>query len=133
MDPQEESREAVPESDAWDPVPGSTGRQAADSPGESAQLFEEGVSEEEHDQMRQASWRTRRATNQSHNSRARATVIPACEEKFKELTNRKKIRHSFLLLRPSSKSICINCLREKLIGSLLRLNASGACPDKRGD
>ena len=64
MDPQEESSESIPESDGWDPVPGSTGRQAADSLGEdedaegrseSAQLFEEGVSEAEHDQMRQAS------------------------------------------------------------------------------
>ncbi|HTE88056.1 MAG TPA: hypothetical protein VK639_03795 [Terriglobales bacterium] len=51
-------------SDGWDPVPGSTGRQAADSLGEdedaegrseSAQMFEEGVNEAEHDQMRQAS------------------------------------------------------------------------------
>jgi hypothetical protein len=64
MDPQEESSESVPESERWDPVPGSTGRQAADSLGEdedaegrseSAQLFEEGISEAEHDQMRQAS------------------------------------------------------------------------------
>src|SRR6266404_1544062 len=62
-DSQEESRESIPESDGWDPVPGSTGRQAAESLGEdedaegrseSAQLFEEGVSEAEHDQMRQA-------------------------------------------------------------------------------
>jgi SpoVK/Ycf46/Vps4 family AAA+-type ATPase len=64
MDPQEENVESVRESDDWDPVPGSTGRQAADSLGEdedsegrseSAQMFEEGVSEAEHDQMRQAS------------------------------------------------------------------------------
>ncbi len=63
-DSQEENSESIPESDGWDPVPGSTGRQAADSLGEdedaegrseSAQLFEEGVSEAEHDQMRQAS------------------------------------------------------------------------------
>jgi hypothetical protein len=64
-DPQDESRrETVPESDGWEPVPGSTGQQAADSLGEdedaegrseSAQMFEEGVSEAEHDQMRQAS------------------------------------------------------------------------------
>ena len=62
-DSQEESSESVSESEGWDPVPGSTGRQAADSLGEdedaegrseSAQLFEEGVSEAEHDQMRQA-------------------------------------------------------------------------------
>src|SRR6267142_1590016 len=64
IDSQEENVESVPESDGWDPVPGATGRQAADSPGEdedaegrseSAQMFEEGVSEAEHDQMRQAS------------------------------------------------------------------------------
>ena len=45
-------------------MPGSTGRQAADFLGEdedaegrseSAQMFEEGVTEAEHDQMRQAS------------------------------------------------------------------------------
>ena len=64
MDPQQESRESILESDGWDPVPGSIGRQAAESLGEdedaegrseSAQMFEEGVSEAEHDQMRQAS------------------------------------------------------------------------------
>ena len=63
MDPQEESSESIPESEGWDPVPGSTGRQAADSLGEdedsegrseSAQMFEEGISEAEHDQMRRA-------------------------------------------------------------------------------
>jgi hypothetical protein len=63
MDPQEERRESIAESDDWDPVPGSTGRQAAESLGEdedaegrseSAQLFEEGISEAEHDQMLRA-------------------------------------------------------------------------------
>ena len=63
-DPQEENVESIPESEGWDPVPGSSGRQAADSLGEdedaegrseSAQMFEEGVTEAEHDQMRQAS------------------------------------------------------------------------------
>src|SRR5947209_17906529 len=62
-DSQEESSESVSESEGWDPVPGSTGRQAADSLGEDedaeggserAQMCEEGVSEAEHDQMRQA-------------------------------------------------------------------------------
>src|SRR5207248_10627805 len=62
--PQEESSESIPDSEGWDPVPGSTGRQAADSLGEdedaegrseSAQMFEEGVNEAEHDQMREAS------------------------------------------------------------------------------
>src|SRR3984893_15225660 len=64
IDPQEESSESVPDSEGWDAVPASAGRQAADSLGEdedaagrseSAQMFEEGVSEAEHDQMRQAS------------------------------------------------------------------------------
>src|SRR6266576_6989696 len=63
IDPQEENVEAVPESEGWDPVPGSSGRQAAESPGEdedaegqseSAQMFEEGINEAEHDQMRRA-------------------------------------------------------------------------------
>ena len=63
-DPQEESSESVPESERWDPAPGSSGHQAAESPGEdedaegrseAAQMFEEGVSETEHDQMRRAS------------------------------------------------------------------------------
>ena len=63
-DPQEEISESIPDSEGWDPVQGSTGRQAADSLGEdedaegrseSAQMFEEGVAEAEHDQMRQAS------------------------------------------------------------------------------
>jgi len=64
IDPQQENLESLPESEAWDPLPGSTGRQAAESLGEdedaegrseSAQMFEEGISEAEHDQMRQAS------------------------------------------------------------------------------
>ena len=58
IDPQEESRESVPDSEGWDPVPGSAGRQAADSLGEdedaegrseSAQLFEEGESQKSED------------------------------------------------------------------------------------
>ena len=62
-DPQEESSESTPDSEGWEPVAGSTGRQAADSLGEdedaegrseAAQMFEEGVTEAEHDQMRQA-------------------------------------------------------------------------------
>ena len=62
-DPQEENVESIRESDGWDPLPGSTGRQAAESLGEdedaegrseSAQMFEEGISEAEHDQMRRA-------------------------------------------------------------------------------
>jgi hypothetical protein len=62
-DPQEESSESIPDSDGWDPVPGSTGRQAADSLGEdedaegrseAAQMYEEGINEAEHDQMLRA-------------------------------------------------------------------------------
>jgi hypothetical protein len=61
IDPQEENVEAVPESEGWDPVLGSSGRQAAESLGEdedaegrseSAQMFEEGINEADHDQMR---------------------------------------------------------------------------------
>ena len=63
IDPQQENVESLPESEDWDPVPGSTGRQAAESLGEdedaegrseAAQMFEEGVNEAEHDQMRRA-------------------------------------------------------------------------------
>jgi hypothetical protein len=63
IDPQQQNLESLPESEDWDPLPGSTGRQAAESLGEdedaegrseSAQMFEEGISEAEHDQMRQA-------------------------------------------------------------------------------
>jgi len=63
IDPQEENVESVPESEGWDPVPGSSGRQAAESLGEdedaegrseSAQMFEEGINEADHDQMRRA-------------------------------------------------------------------------------
>ena len=63
IDPQEENLESLPESEGWDPVPGSTGQQAAESVGEdedaegrseSAQMFEEGINEAEHDQMRRA-------------------------------------------------------------------------------
>jgi hypothetical protein len=63
IDPQEENLESVPESEGWDPLPGSTGRQAADSLGEdedaegrseAAQMYEEGIDEAEHDQMLRA-------------------------------------------------------------------------------
>ena len=63
IDPQEAALELVPETEGWDPVPGSTGHQAAESLGEdedgegrseSAQLVEEGIKEAEHDQMVQA-------------------------------------------------------------------------------
>ena len=63
IDPQEENLESLPESEGWDVVPGSTGRQATESLGEdedaegrseSAQMFAEGISEAEHDQMLRA-------------------------------------------------------------------------------
>jgi hypothetical protein len=63
MDLQETALELIPESERWDPVPGSTGSHTPDSLGEdedsegrseSAQLVEEGIKEAEHDQMLQA-------------------------------------------------------------------------------
>jgi hypothetical protein len=63
MDVEEAALEAIPESERWDPVPGSTGHHTPDSLGEdedsegrseSAQLVEEGIKEAEHDQMLQA-------------------------------------------------------------------------------
>jgi hypothetical protein len=63
LDVQEAALESIPDSEGWDPVPGSMGRHAADSLGEdedsegrseSAQLVEEGIREAEHDQMLQA-------------------------------------------------------------------------------
>src|SRR5438874_13596214 len=63
LDPQQANVEPLSESEAWDPLPVSTGRQAAESLGEdedaegrseSAQMFEQGINEAEHDQMRRA-------------------------------------------------------------------------------
>jgi hypothetical protein len=63
LDRQEELIEAIPESERWDPVPGSQGSQDPEPPSEdedgegrneSAQLVEDGVHEAEHDQMLQA-------------------------------------------------------------------------------
>ncbi len=63
IDAQEEVLESIPESESWDPVPGSIGRHTPESFGEdedsegrseSAQLVEEGIKEAEHDQMLQA-------------------------------------------------------------------------------
>ena len=63
IDPQEAKVESLPASEAWDPLPGSTGRHAAESLGEdedaegrseAAQMYEEGVNEAEHDQMHRA-------------------------------------------------------------------------------
>ncbi len=63
IDDDVEVLESIPESERWDPVPGSVGHQTEDSLGEdednegrseSAQLVEEGIKEAEHDQMLQA-------------------------------------------------------------------------------
>jgi hypothetical protein len=63
LDSQEEILESLPESERWDPVPGSAGRQSQELPSEdedsegrseSAQLVEGGAREAEHDQMLKA-------------------------------------------------------------------------------
>lgn len=62
-DPKQAILEAAPESERWDPVPGSPGHQATESPAEgedaegrnaSAQLVDEGINEAERDQISQA-------------------------------------------------------------------------------
>ncbi len=64
MDPKETVLESAPESERWDPLPGSTGHKVLaaasedeDDEGRSdnERLVEEGVEGAEHDQMRQAS------------------------------------------------------------------------------
>jgi hypothetical protein len=64
--------ESVPESERWDPVPGSVGHKAPESTSDdedddgltdSARLVEEGIAEAEHDQMLQAA-RERAKTDQ---------------------------------------------------------------------
>jgi hypothetical protein len=63
LDPKEQALDAAPESERWDPVPGSTGHQAPVSASEdedeegrsdNTNLTEEGMAGAEHDQMRQA-------------------------------------------------------------------------------
>jgi hypothetical protein len=63
MDPKEALLEAAPESERWDPLPGSTGHiipvTSIDGEGDDGQsigekLIDEGVHEAEHDQMLQA-------------------------------------------------------------------------------
>jgi hypothetical protein len=63
-DPKEAVLELAPESERWDPVPGSTGSKVSVAPSEdedeegrsdNQRLVEEGVEGAEHDQMRQAS------------------------------------------------------------------------------
>ena len=64
VDPKEKALESVPDTERWDPVPGSSGHQAPVSASEdedeegrsdNTRLTEEGISGAEHDQMRQAS------------------------------------------------------------------------------
>jgi hypothetical protein len=75
MDVQEAALESIPESERWDPVPGSTGRHTPDSLGEdednegrseSAQLVEEGIKEAEHDQMLEAARATQKRDQRKH-------------------------------------------------------------------
>jgi hypothetical protein len=63
-DPNQETLESAPESERWDPVPGSTGHKTPAAPSadedeegrsDNERLVEEGVEGAEHDQMRQAS------------------------------------------------------------------------------
>jgi len=70
MDPKEAMLESAPESERWDPVPGSTGRKVSAAPSEdedeegrsdNERLVEEGIAGAELDQMDQA---TRAAAKQ---------------------------------------------------------------------
>ena len=63
-DPNEAALESAPESDRWNPVPGSEGRKAPTAPSDdeddegrsdNERLLEEGIAGAEHDQMLQAS------------------------------------------------------------------------------
>ena len=64
VDPKEAALESAPESERWDPVPGSTGHKVPAAPSEdedeegrsdNERLVEEGIEGAEHDQMRRAS------------------------------------------------------------------------------
>ena len=64
LDPKAAVLESAPESERWDPVPGSTGHKVPAAPsadeddegrGDNERLTEEGIEGEELDQMRQAS------------------------------------------------------------------------------
>jgi hypothetical protein len=74
---QEGALELIPESERWDPVPGSTGRHTPESFGEdedsegrseSAQLVEEGIEEAEHDQMLQAARAAQKRDQREHST-----------------------------------------------------------------
>jgi hypothetical protein len=73
MDGQETVLESIPEAERWDPVPGSAGRQAPESPSEdeddegrseTEQLVDEGVEEAERDQMVEAARAAGKAARQ---------------------------------------------------------------------
>ncbi len=64
MDPKEAMLESAPESERWDPIPGSTGHKVSAAPSEdedeegrsdNERLVDEGIAGAEHDQTRQAS------------------------------------------------------------------------------
>jgi len=66
-DPKEVALESAPESERWDPVPGSTGHKAREAPSadedeegrsDNERLVEEGMAGAEHDQMRQSTLKT---------------------------------------------------------------------------
>src|ERR1035441_4373088 len=70
-DPQETALESSPESERWDPVPGSTGHKVPAAPSEdedeegrsdNERLVEEGIAEAEHDHMVQATRADRKST-----------------------------------------------------------------------
>ena len=63
MDPKEATLESAPESERWDPMPGSTGHKVPAAPSDdedeegrsdNERLVEEGIAGAEHDQMLQA-------------------------------------------------------------------------------
>ena len=67
--------ELIPESERWNPVPGSIGHHTPESFGEdedsegrseSAQLVEEGIEEAEHDQMLQAARAAQKRDQREH-------------------------------------------------------------------
>ena len=74
LSPKEALLDSAPESARWDPLPGSGGHQAPESPSEDegeegeseeAQLFEEGVKEATHDQMLQAARAAKKKADKS--------------------------------------------------------------------
>lgn len=63
LDPKEVKLDSIPESEEWDPIPGSEGHKAFEMPSEdedadgridAARMFEEGVDEAEHETMLEA-------------------------------------------------------------------------------